>query len=358
MIKKVLKRDENMEKKISIIIPVYNAGKFLPQCIKSVLGQTYFNVELILINDGSTDSSDSIIRSFTKQDERIIYKKIKNSGVSNARNLGISISTGDYIMFVDADDIIDSTLVEVMTQYCSTFKFVMTGYRIVNQIESPIKEFCCPDFMGDIIKFCEVIDQFLSPPFLLGPCFKLFDAKVIKDNQIFFPRDISYGEDAEFVLLFLSHVENVCCINYTGYSYRKHGKESLSSKFIAEKMDIFARLNNDIRILLSQYHISKEYYLQKRLVENFVSFTHEIVSCPLKMREKKTIFFHNARKYDILEILNKMRITNKAQKIIRYSIKYNSFLILWICFFFRDHLMFIIRSSMSKLNDIGRGNDN
>lgn len=93
--------------KISVVIPVYNVEKFLPQCLNSIIHQTYKNLEIILVNDGSTDNSDEICKTFAKRDKRIKIIHQKNAGVSAARNNGLKHATGDYVHFIDSDDYID-----------------------------------------------------------------------------------------------------------------------------------------------------------------------------------------------------------------------------------------------------------
>lgn len=90
--------------KISIIVPIYNCEKYLEQCIGSLVKQTYSDIEIILVNDGSTDSSLSICKKYSETDDRIQVINKKNGGVSSARNVGIKVSTGEYVIFVDADD--------------------------------------------------------------------------------------------------------------------------------------------------------------------------------------------------------------------------------------------------------------
>ena len=105
--------------KISVIIPIYNVEKYLSRCLESVINQTYKNLEIILVNDGSTDNSSKIIQQY--YDPRIkIINKI-NGGLSSARNAGLKICTGDYITFVDSDDWIELDMIEFMTkQVCNT----------------------------------------------------------------------------------------------------------------------------------------------------------------------------------------------------------------------------------------------
>ena len=101
-------------KKISIILPMYNAEKYIGQILEELLGQTYQNTELLIINDGSTDSSEEIVSRYAQTDDRIRLVSIPNQGPSKARNTGLDLATGDYIRFVDADDRIGADSVEVL----------------------------------------------------------------------------------------------------------------------------------------------------------------------------------------------------------------------------------------------------
>ena len=93
--------------KISVIIPAYNVENYIEKCIESVINQTFRNIEIIVIDDGSTDGTTSIIRRYSKKDRRIVPIYKKNSGVSDSRNIGIDKFTGDYVFFLDSDDWID-----------------------------------------------------------------------------------------------------------------------------------------------------------------------------------------------------------------------------------------------------------
>ena len=97
---------------ISIIVPVYNVEKYLDKCIDSIINQTYKNIEIILIDDGSTDQSSAICDKYSKLDKSIKVIHKKNGGISDARNEGTKITTGSYLMFIDSDDYIDSNMIE------------------------------------------------------------------------------------------------------------------------------------------------------------------------------------------------------------------------------------------------------
>ena len=102
--------DDN--KKVSVIVPVYNAQSYLEECIESIIGQTYEKIELILIDDGSKDHSPAICDQYAEKDDRIKVYHTKNAGAAHARNIGLSKATGDYIIFVDSDDFIAKETIE------------------------------------------------------------------------------------------------------------------------------------------------------------------------------------------------------------------------------------------------------
>ena len=103
-----------LEEKVSIIIPAYNAEKSIEKCINSIRRQTYFNIEIIIVNDGSSDNTKKCIEQIALQDERITIINQENQGVCNARNKGICIAKGEYIIFVDADDYVERDMVEIL----------------------------------------------------------------------------------------------------------------------------------------------------------------------------------------------------------------------------------------------------
>lgn len=103
--------------KITVIIPVYNVENYLERCLKSILYNTYTNLEIICVNDGSTDNSKKILESYSKRDKRVVVINKKNAGVSSARNAGIKIATGEYIAFVDSDDWIHEKYFEWFPPY-------------------------------------------------------------------------------------------------------------------------------------------------------------------------------------------------------------------------------------------------
>lgn len=324
---------------VAIIIPVFNSSKYLKECLNSVLNQTYTELEIIIVDDGSTDNSLTIIEEYSSLDSRIKYKSILNSGVSVARNTGIEMAESNYIVFVDSDDYIDPFLIETLIRD-KDVDFVLCGYEVENCWNNKSFRYVCPQFNGNISDFCNRIIDYLTPPFLLGPCFKLFKKELIICGNIRFPIDISYGEDAEFVLSYLEYVNTVCCKMYVGYSYRHHDNESLSQRFRPDKMDIYKRINTHIIDLVkkksSETCVPSIY---KRYIQNFVEYSHELFAVKLPLSEKKKMFYSKGIDNNILAASKYAEELSIAQKLVAFALKYHCFWPIYIVFSLRDRLV-------------------
>ena len=304
-------------KKISVIIPVYNCENYISDCINSVIKQSYKNIEIILVNDGSSDNSENIINSFSKNDKRIKYFSKNNAGVSSARNYGIEHSTGDFIIFIDADDFIEEDYIANLIKNNEEFDFAMMGYKIWDSSNNRYITNNCKPFSGNIYAFMKNIFNYIHSPILLGPCFKLFKRKIIIDNNILFPEDISFGEDAEFVFNYLKYISKVRCINKTEYVYRKAGNNSLSSKFIENKMDLYYRVNKNIKNLFKEkdlYSNNIKLELEQILLNNFISYCHELFSNSEKYIYNKKLFLYYYNKYNINNIIKRIEKKNISCK--------------------------------------------
>ena len=121
-----------MEAKVSVVVPVYNAEKYIKTCVNSIRNQTYKNLEIILVDDGAKDNSPQICDDFQKEDARIRVIHKKNEGAGKSRNRGIEIATGDYILFVDSDDYIKSTLIEKCVKAADGCKAAIVMFGVEN----------------------------------------------------------------------------------------------------------------------------------------------------------------------------------------------------------------------------------
>ena len=201
---------------ISIIVPIYNASKYLKKCLDSLVNQTKKELEFILINDGSTDDSESIIKSY--EDDRIKYFKRSNHGIGKTRNFGINKSTGKYIMFLDSDDYLKADACEVLYKRIEKEKLdlvVCDFYRV----NSSVLEEKINDFKNTSLKD--------NPKLLLdinlAPWNKIYRSDLIKDNEIKFVEDLKY-EDAPFVALALLKSKKIGKVNKALVYYMVHDK--------------------------------------------------------------------------------------------------------------------------------------
>lgn len=208
-----------MEPRISIIIPVYNAEKFLPECLDSVLRQDYPSFELLLIDDGSTDGSGEIADRYAEKDSRIVVVHQPNTGVSAARNRGVAEARGEYIAFVDADD-------RVTPSYLSHLLSPQADLSIagISLLHEPSGRMESHGFdrtrsartdreRGLLFADAEIHDT------TKGPCNKLFRREIIEQHHLRFDPRYSYGEDHLFVLEFVKHCHSIAQIAHTDYLY-------------------------------------------------------------------------------------------------------------------------------------------
>ena len=206
---------------ISVIIPVFNVEKYLPKCLDSVINQTYKNIEIILVDDGSKDSSGRICDEYAQQDSRIIVVHKENGGLSSARNAGLDIATGDYVMFVDSDDYVEPYFCEIPLKLAkeNNVEIVSFGYYRVYEDGRKI-EFKTSN--PRIISTNEGIFQLIKKTDVIYnlPCNKFFKRTLFR--EIRFPLGKEYEDQATTYLLFhkASGIYVSDCILYN-YLYRE-----------------------------------------------------------------------------------------------------------------------------------------
>jgi glycosyltransferase involved in cell wall biosynthesis len=214
-----------MSIKVSVVIPVYNAEKFIAECIQSLLIQTLKECEFIFVNDGSLDRSGEIIEEYQKSDGRILLFNQENQGVSTARNNGLDVAVGQYIGFVDADDFIEKDMYEKLynTALENDADIVISNYESELEGQKFITKY--PFTVGVVLKKDyikqKVLPYFIEKDDLNTACNKIYREKLIKNNNIKFPANVSLGEDGMFNICSFSHATTIKYIDYTGYHYRE-----------------------------------------------------------------------------------------------------------------------------------------
>lgn len=202
--------------KISIVIPIYNTEKYLVECLDSIINQTLKEIEIICINDGSTDNSAKILDQYSKKDERIKIITQQNNGVSNARNKAIDNCTGEYICFVDSDDYLDKTFCEkLLSKFNENIDLVCAGHIKLNNLNKKISPWL-PN--KEISNNC--IEDILCFTKHRNVSQKLFKMSIIKNNNIRFSEDLHYMEDALFLISYLYYCRYITGIKEPLYIVR------------------------------------------------------------------------------------------------------------------------------------------
>lgn len=262
-------------KKLSIIIPVYNVEKYLDDCLKSIIKQYIEEIEIILIDDGSTDKSGYICDKYSKDYEYIHVIHKENGGLSSARNVGIKEARGEYIWFVDSDDYIaNNAIVKIMD-------------KISDEVDLVIGSYCAIYNDGKL-----VYDYLLEPTYDINPYEYFYNIgsasyaavrficrrKFILDNNIFFTEGI-YHEDEDWTPRVLCNANNFNIIPGTIYNYRVGNPNSIIStaniKKIYDKLFIAKKMYN--KILNDKLVGSKKDFLEYRIEHNYIAALNEVI---------------------------------------------------------------------------------
>ena len=238
------------KKDISIIVPIYNAEKYLNKCIDSIINQSKKELEIILINDGSTDNSETIIKKYN--DKRIKYFKNKNQGIGKTRNFGIEKATGKYIMFLDSDDFLELNACEKMFEKAEKDKLDIVICDYYRYFDNGKKEKVkLPNFKNSSLKDNpNIICEHLSP------WAKIYKTDLLKNNNIKFVENLKY-EDAPFVIETLDCAKKIGKINLPLNYYVIHEKSETTVR--DEKVFDIIKIVDKIR----KYAKNKSYLKQK-----------------------------------------------------------------------------------------------
>lgn len=214
---------------VSILIPVYNAAAFLPKCLDSVLNQTYQDLQVVIVDDGSKDNTLEVCQKYAEKDNRVAIYHQENQGVAATRNHLLEKVKGDYVLFVDADDWIELDMVEYLVSLATDVgaEMVMCD-RVINDTKPSDKK---P--IVNILSQEEAIKDFLYHGYFVGSlCNKLLSRSLLHNEQ--FHRGISYGEDALFIWGALQKVNNVVVSDKQLYHYYMN-EESISHQSFGDK---------------------------------------------------------------------------------------------------------------------------
>lgn len=256
------------ERVISIIVPAYNVENFLPSCIESIITQTYSNFELIIVNDGSTDSSGDICNSFAKNDDRIKVIHQENKGLVKARQSGLQLASGKYILYIDGDDYVESRFCELLIKETYNFDadIVIGGYirnyrgrmiTVNNILPAGRYE------NGEIEKIWDKMiftGDFFSHGISTYSWGKLFKRDILIPIQMAIPSNITIGEDAACVYPFISKSSKLVITSASNYHYVQHQSSMLKS---------FSNVKSEIEKLSSLFSFMLDFFKDHKYFEKF-----------------------------------------------------------------------------------------
>ena len=275
-------------KMVSIILPVFNAERFLPQCLDSILRQSYLQWELIAVNDGSKDRSLEILKSYEKRDDRIHIISKKNEGVSIARNVALSQVRGEYIYFVDSDDIVmqDALSILIRTLESNNATFVKSDFLPINEHGKQLfinkKQGIRRRYEGKIIDSEMFYSKILMDEFFLWTC--LFRRDIIEKNKIRFIPHCRLMEDAAFIVEYLLHSSRNVYKDACVYGYRKYeGTASEVNKDYSGDLEMIqqslstAKERKTLNILLYKRINKIQQGYRTGLINKFITLFHSKV---------------------------------------------------------------------------------
>ena len=294
--------------KVSIIVPVYNVEKYLEKCLKSLISQSYKNIEIILIDDGSKDNSGRICDEYKRKDSRIKVIHKENAGVSEARNSGIQKSTGKYLCFVDADDFVMDNYVEYMHQLIvkDSSDIAICTKMFSNFNEKQTSEEVIENLDGE-----NAIIRILNYRMPIGVYSRIFKKDLIEDNRIRFLKDIYMGEGFNFNVACFQKAKKVIVSNYKVYYYRRNNATSATTKFSIKKCEnsLYAmKVMRDNLIIRTERVINSwEYALWRTYSDAFdyMCLGNEKKDNLEKFKEYKYFIKNNYRIYKKIDISKK-----------------------------------------------------
>lgn len=290
--------------KISIIVPVYNVEAYLPQCLDSLINQTYGNLEIICINDGSPDGSGQILREYAARDSRVHVIKQENQGLSGARNTGLKYVTGEFIMFVDSDDWIDTRTCEIAMSAAKTNDADLVFWSYTREFQTVSKDRFLFWNDGEVFekgrlreeihrRQCGLFGVELKHPetadSLVTAWGKLYSTEKLRNSKAEFVDTKKIGtEDALFNLYALGYFERAVYIRKPLYHYRKTNDVSLTSSYKQKLPHQWGCLFDMMRDYVESNQLPAIYTqaLQNRISLSVVGLGLNIMSAHVSAREK------------------------------------------------------------------------
>jgi glycosyltransferase involved in cell wall biosynthesis len=302
---------------ISVIVPVYNSEVFLEKCLSSLINQRYKNLEIIVINDGSSDRSLEIIEGFANRDERVMLVSQENRGQSHARNVGIRKATGDYLIFVDSDDWLDSTFIEKLHSKIveENVDIVVCAHKVHNI--NKVREIKINSTINSCLS-SEMAFKYLLENKISHVCWaKMYRSHIVKDCGYFFPEGKT-NEDLLIVSIWIHSSSSVYILNECLYNHNDRDG-SITNSFTEKFTDLL-----DILDMLYEYLVDKEAYnsFEREFRSKYQNLVLYLVNYGVRYNNKK--FINNVLKKSKIRIADfNLRYFPKQKQIMLVVLKFN-----------------------------------
>ena len=288
---------------ISVIVPVYNAEKYLAECINSLLGQLFQDIEIILVNDGSLDGSGIICEQYSQKDGRVHYISQKNAGVSVARNTALDVAKGEYIVFVDSDDVVAPDFLQTLLSLSVNGDFAICGYT---RDQAQLGEKEVSQKIYNVSSFIrQIFDESLIHPNIW---MMLFKNDIIQSNKLRFTPGCVRNEDTEFYIKYLTFEKTVVVSDYKGYFYRDNPGSAVH-KFNVKALTFIEADQRISDYLIGKGIVNSDNLIIAASVEYFVYQT----------ARQKNIEIYN-RVHELYDVKSLMKAMTKHPRLARKGV--------------------------------------
>lgn len=331
--------------KISIIIPMYNAEKYIEDCLKSIFNQKFQNIEVIIVNDGSIDRSLNIVYKYMKLNSNIKVVNKENGGVSKARNIGIKESKGKYLLFLDSDDYLENNSLKILSYYLEIeddidviiFNAVMKGLKKERKLRDSY-------YANKKIENKEYLKDYFLGNAISSVCTKLWKRELFIKNGIFFPENFKYGEDGITMFKLLFYAKRIIKIDKYLYYYRENIESAMHKKEIPvmQYLKAYNKMINFLNNKNDSWFLEYEYSFKLNFVYEHLLFT----------------FLLKERRKEYLELYREFKNDNKKKQIIKLSKKNGKELYKYIMYkfynynFYSGEFLKMIYNCLKKMKDI------
>ena len=295
---------------LSIIIPLYNCEKYINECIDSVLDINNLNVEVIVVDDGSTDTSANIVKQYG---DKVRFYQVRNGGASYARNIGLKKAVGDYVMFLDADDfLLDNKVCYNCINKMKELSVSMCIFSLQHYNQETRTFHSIPlynDEVLDVYNADDLIEKMIkSGYFLASPCFRIIERSFLIDNNLYF-KEHTTVEDVDWFVRVVLAIKSFCLINDNSYVYRKDVNNSVTNSFSESKCkDFIEIIQSSIDIIDASSSSKKQNALLSGLAYEYCILLSNAVTIPnLNLYKKQLKEYSWILQYDAFPRISYIR---------------------------------------------------